>query len=64
MLTAAGKLFEEKNKGITDNDKKHKVYVKVAGYQADENGDRFVYHANTLADPNDPQSYTFLIPNA
>ena len=63
VLTAAGKLFEEKNKGITDNDKKHKVYVKVAGYQADENGNRFVYHANTLADPNDPQSYTFLIPN-
>ena len=63
VLTAAGKLFEEKNEGITDNDKKHKVYVKVAGYQADENGDRFVYHANTLADPKDPQSYTFLIPN-
>lgn len=63
VLTAAGKLFEEKNKGITDNDKKSKVYVKVAGYQADENGNRFVYHANTLADPKDPQSYTFLIPN-
>ena len=63
VLTAAGKLFEEKNKGITDNAKKSKVYVKVAGYQADKNGDRFVYHANTLADPNDPQSYTFLIPN-
>ena len=63
VLTAAGKLFEEKNKGITDNNKKSKVYVKVAGYQADENGNRFVYHANTLADPNDPQSYTFLIPN-
>ena len=63
VLTAAGKLFEEKNKGITDNTKKSKVYVKVAGYQADENGNRFVYHANTLADPKDPQSYTFLIPN-
>lgn len=63
VLTAAGKLFEEKNKGITDNDKKSKVYVKVAGNQADKSGDRFVYHANTLADPNDPQSYTFLIPN-
>lgn len=63
VLTAAGKLFEEKNKDITDNDKKSKVYVKVAGYQADKSGDRFVYHANTLADPNDPQSYTFLIPN-
>ena len=63
VLTAAGKLFKEKNKGITDNDKKSKVYVKVAGYKADENGNRFVYHANTLADPKDPQSYTFLIPN-
>ena len=63
VLTAAGELFKEKNKGITDNNKKHKVYVKVAGYQADENGNRFVYHANTLADPKDPQSYTFLIPN-
>lgn len=63
VLTAAGELFEEKNQDITDNDKKHKVYVKVAGYQADENGNRFVYHANTLADPKDPQSYTFLIPN-
>lgn len=63
VLAAAGKLFEEKNKGITDNAKKSKVYVKVAGYQADKSGDRFVYHANTLADPNDPQSYTFLIPN-
>ena len=63
VLTAAGKLFEEKNMGITDNAKKSKVYVKVAGYQADENGNRFVYHANTLADPKDPQSYTFLIPN-
>lgn len=63
VLTAAGKLFEEKNKDITDNNKKSKVYVKVAGYQADENGNRFVYHANTLADPKDPQSYTFLIPN-
>ena len=63
VLTAAGELFEEKNQGITDNNKKHKVYVKVAGYQADENGNRFVYHANTLADPKDPQSYTFLIPN-
>ena len=35
----------------------------MAGYQADETGKRFTYHANTLADPSDPQSYTFLIPN-
>lgn len=63
VLTAAGKKFETENRDITDNTLKHKVYVKVAGYQADETGKRFVYHANTLADPSDPQSYTFLIPN-
>lgn len=63
VLTAAGKKFETANQDITDNTLKHKVYVKVAGYQADETGKRFTYHANTLADPSDPQSYTFLIPN-
>ena len=55
VLTAAGKKFNSTSQS--------KVYVKVAGYQADETGKRFTYHANTLADPSDPQSYTFLIPN-
>lgn len=55
VLTAAGKKINSTSQS--------KVYVKVAGYQADETGKRFVYHANTLADPSDPQSYTFLIPN-
>ena len=32
--------------------------VKIAGY---ENG-QFVYHANTLADEHNPQSYTFVVP--
>lgn len=32
--------------------------VKIAGYK---NG-QFVYHANTLADENNPQSYTFVVP--
>lgn len=45
-----------------NNDFKYKVYVKVAGYETDEDGDRFVYHANTLADASYPQSYTFLVP--
>ena len=63
VLTAAGKKFEIANQGNTENSQKHQVYVKVAGYQADETGKRFTYHANTLADPSDPQSYTFLIPN-
>lgn len=63
VLTAAGQKFETANQGITVNSQKHQVYVKVAGYQGDDTGNRFVYHANTLADPSDPQSYTFLIPN-
>lgn len=32
--------------------------VKIAGYTDEE----FVYHANTLADPSNPQSYTFVVP--
>lgn len=71
VLTQAGKKFAEVNKKLKlgadnknqDDDKAIKVYVKVAGYEADESGNRFVYHANTLADPTVPQSYTFLIPN-
>lgn len=63
VLTAAGEKFKTANQGITDNTLKHQVFVKVAGYQADETGKRFTYHANTLADSSDPQSYTFLIPN-
>ena len=71
VLTQAGEKFKEANNGLKlgadnqnkDDDKAIKVYVKVAGYEADESGNRFVYHANTLADPTVPQSYTFLIPN-
>ena len=71
VLTQAGKKFKEANEKLKlgadnknqDDDKAIKVYVKVAGYEADESGNRFVYHANTLADPTVPQSYTFLIPN-
>lgn len=71
VLTQAGEKFKEANKDLKlgadnknqDDDKAIKVYVKVAGYEADESGNRFVYHANTLADPTAPQSYTFLIPN-
>lgn len=32
--------------------------VKIAGYE----GESFVYHANALSDPDDPKSYTFVIP--
>lgn len=49
VLNAAGKLAEE-GKPAT---------VKIAGYKADAD---FVYHANTLSDKNNPQSYTFVVP--
>lgn len=38
----------------------YQVIVKVAGYS--ENGTGFVYHANTLANANDPQSYSYTVP--
>lgn len=50
ILTHAGKMALA-NPGAN-------VIVKVAGY----NGASFVYHANTLENPNDPQSYTYTIP--
>lgn len=49
VLNAAGKLAA---KGTP-------ATVKIAGYKADAD---FVYHANTLSDKNNPQSYTFVVP--
>ena len=69
VLTKAGELAKQVNnnfEGISDatiDHTCHKVYVKVAGYELDDDGTQFVYHPNTLADANDPQSYTFLIPD-
>ncbi len=34
--------------------------VKIAGYEG-ATGNGLVYHANTLSDPNEPLSYTFVI---
>lgn len=48
VLDAAGRLAETRD-GVT---------VKIAGYDDAD----IIYHANTLADPLDPQSYTFVIP--
>lgn len=36
------------------------VLVRIAGYNPAQNP--FVYHANTLSEPKDPQSYTFVVP--
>lgn len=48
VLNAAGEL----KRGNPD----YTVVVKVAGYEG------FVYHANTLADEKDPQSYSYTVP--
>ena len=52
ILNAAGEL-KKLNPDFT-------VIVKIAGYSEDGSG--FVYHVNTLADENDPQSYSYTIP--
>ena len=52
ILNAAGEL-KKNNPDLT-------VVVKVAGYS--ENGTGFVYHANTLSNENDPQSYSYVVP--
>ena len=54
ILNAAGELKKE-YPDLT-------VIVKVAGYSDDESGTGFVYHANTLANENDPQSYSYVVP--
>ena len=48
VLNAAGQRVTEGNTAI----------VKIAGYK----NYTTVYHPNTLANPNDPKSYTFVIP--
>lgn len=48
VLDAAGEL-KKNNPGV-------EVIVKVAGYED------FVYHANTLANVNDPMSYSYTVP--
>lgn len=62
VLNYAGECFKKKQAG-NDFSTIKKFVVKVAGYDMDSEGEGFVYHPNTLADPSDPQSYTFLIPN-
>lgn len=55
----ADKLQTVLNAAGTRANSKQTAIVKIAGY---ENGE-FVYHANTLSDENNPQSYTFVVPD-
>ena len=48
VLNAAGKYAQKGNAPT----------VKIAGYA----NRTFVYHPNTLSNPNDPQSYTYVVP--
>lgn len=50
VLTRAGEVARQYHE--------KQVVVKVAGYP----GKTFTYHANTLSNPNDPQSYSFVVP--
>lgn len=50
VLNAAGKYAQNGNAPT----------VKIAGYAQTTNA--FVYHANTLGNANDPQSYTYVVP--
>ena len=52
VLNAAGK-YKQQNQ-------EWEVIVKVAGYDAAHGS--FVYHANTLANENDPMSYSYTVP--
>lgn len=63
VLNYAGECFIKKKNGDATFSTIKKFVVKVAGYDMDSEGEGFVYHPNTLADPSDLQSYTFLIPN-
>ncbi len=54
ILTAAGRQAVETGNSFI---------VKVAGYGLDSDGSPiFAYHANTLADLDNPQSYTYVVP--
>ena len=63
VLNVAGKCFATKKFGDRDLSAIKKFVVKVAGYNMNNSSEGFIYHPNTLADPSDPQSYTYLIPN-
>lgn len=63
VLYYAGKCFAKKKAGDTNFSAINKFVVKVAGYNMNNASEGFIYHPNTLADPSDPQSYTFVIPD-
>ena len=63
VLNVAGECFAKKKANDAAFIKINKFVVKVAGYNMNNASEGFIYHPNTLADPSDPQSYTFVIPD-
>lgn len=63
VLNVAGDCFATKKSGDKAFSAIKKFVVKVAGYNMNNSSEGFIYHPNTLADPSDPQSYTYLIPD-
>ena len=63
VLNVAGSCFAKKKANDATFSAIKKFVVKVAGYNMNNASEGFVYHPNTLADPSDPQSYTFVIPD-
>lgn len=63
VLNVAGECFAKKKAGDATFSAIKKFVVKVAGYNMNNASEGFIYHPNTLADPSDPQSYTFVIPD-
>lgn len=63
VLNVAGECFAKKKANDATFSAIKKFVVKVAGYNMNNASEGFIYHPNTLADPSDPQSYTYLIPD-
>ena len=63
VLNVAGECFAKMKAGDATFSAIKKFVVKVAGYNMNNANEGFIYHPNTLADPSDPQSYTYLIPD-
>lgn len=63
VLNVAGECFAKKKSGDSAFSAIKKFVVKVAGYNMNNSSEGFIYHPNTLANPSDPQSYTYLIPD-
>lgn len=52
------RILDDAGKTAANSNYANPVVVRIAGYA----GGSFTYRANTLSNPNDPQSYTYVVP--